>query len=139
MSEMRAAPIGHNADPVNAERLREISAEVGVRHERIVSAVRRTGEEMIGAGKLLLEAKELVKHGEFKKWIADNSRIPYRTATSWMKAASTPRVLPSSPDDLPSALRVTQEDLIEFGLGSKVQPARLTPTGAYPLRLNALS
>jgi Protein of unknown function (DUF3102) len=81
--------IGHNQPPASVdEELKRLAGEINARSERIHKTIRKTAEQMIAAGRLLLEAKELVRHGEFKKWIADNLHINYRSAASWMKAAS---------------------------------------------------
>src|SRR5512132_3995648 len=63
MTELTAG-IGDNSTALdNVDRLAELAHEIKARSDRIEQRTRKTAEEMIEAGKLLLEAKELVKHG----------------------------------------------------------------------------
>ena len=87
MTELTAG-IGDNSTALdNVDRLAELAHEIKARSDRIEQRTRKTAEEMIEAGKLLLEAKELVKHGQFMKWIETNLNIPYSSAASWMTLA----------------------------------------------------
>ena len=87
MTELTAG-IGDNSTALdNVDRLAELAHEIKARSDRIEQRTRKTAEEMIEAGKLLLEAKELVKHGQFTKWIETNLNIPYSSAASWMTLA----------------------------------------------------
>jgi hypothetical protein len=43
-------------------------------------------------GKLLLEAKDKVGHGNFGKWIEDNCSIDWRTANRYMRQAREPKL-----------------------------------------------
>jgi hypothetical protein len=51
------------------------------------AATRRGLEHAIAAGMLLLEAKELVGHGDWLAWLKDNCRIGSRQAQTWMRLA----------------------------------------------------
>jgi Protein of unknown function (DUF3102) len=44
-------------------------------------------ERAIAAGKLLLEAKALVKHGEWLPWLESHCQIPERTVQHYMRLA----------------------------------------------------
>jgi hypothetical protein len=56
------APIGHNQAPAaNTDRLAELITEISTCYERIDQRIKKTAAEMVEAGKLLLEAKDLVK------------------------------------------------------------------------------
>ena len=72
--------IGDNSATLN--RLAGLVCEINAGYDRIQKTARKNAEEMVAQGKRLLEAHELVKHGEFKKWIADNIHVPYSTAVS---------------------------------------------------------
>src|SRR6266487_359740 len=49
--------------------------------------LRRTKEEIIAFGDVLLEAKTLLPHGQFKDWIAAEYGVPYTTAYYAMRKA----------------------------------------------------
>ena len=64
-------PYGHEA------RLPDIVEEIYYR-------VRITKKEIFNIGELLVEAKQIVGHGNFKKWIADYFDFSYETAKNFM-------------------------------------------------------
>jgi DUF3102 family protein len=66
------------------------------------------------AGQKLLEAKKLVKHGEFESWINSNFKFSKTTAFRYMKIAD-PKV---SPGKLFESMR----DFRKRGLGEKTKP-----------------
>ena len=73
-----AAPV----DPV-ADLIKRINAA----HQEVRLALKRTGEAAIEAGKLLLEVKLYVRHGNFGEWIAAHCTFSDRTAQLYMQLA----------------------------------------------------
>ncbi len=57
--EIAPAPLG--AD--------DLAARINAAHEEVKNSIRRGAEHAIKAGRLLLEAKANVGHGNFLKWI----------------------------------------------------------------------
>ena len=51
-------------------------------------------EAAVKAGGLLREAKEIVPHGEWEKWITDNTTLAPRTAQAYMRLAKQVTELP---------------------------------------------
>ena len=68
-------------------RLQQIAETVKAEHAKIEGAWREGLTRALEVGKLLTEAKGLVKHGEWGKWIADNCQFSERTAQSYMRIA----------------------------------------------------
>ena len=73
---------------LTTSRLQEIAKTVKTEHAKIEGIFREGLTRAIEVGKLLNEAKGLVKHGEWGKWIADNCNFSDRTAQSYMRVAS---------------------------------------------------
>lgn len=72
---------GHN-------RLAELAGEIGAAHRDTITASARAAERAIATGNLLMEAKGLVKHGEWAGWLAANvSEMSERTAQRYMRLA----------------------------------------------------
>ena len=86
-------------------------------------------------GKLLLEAKDKVGHGNFGKWIEDNCSIDWRTANRYMAQAREPKLdtvsnLPtgekSNADAVPPTVKAsTLYDKAEDRLVEKLQALAL--------------
>jgi hypothetical protein len=64
-------------DPQNPNQLPLIADEINER-------VRGIKAEMYEVGRLLMEAKEMLPHGKFQKWIKDNFDFSYQTAKNFM-------------------------------------------------------
>lgn len=67
--------------------LTDLAARIKVEHESTAAALKRGAEHAIAAGKLLLEAKLLLKHGQWLPWLKDNCAISERTARLYMRLA----------------------------------------------------
>lgn len=63
-----------------ARKLEEIAASIRARQTNIA-------QNIIGIGYDLIEAKAMLKHGEFSKWLADNFNMTARTARNYMSVA----------------------------------------------------
>jgi hypothetical protein len=72
---------------VGSNRLVVLAAEVRSAHGGVLDAARTAAERAIEAGKALLEAKELVRHGEWLPWLKEHCGLPERTAQLYMQIA----------------------------------------------------
>ena len=68
------------AEIVPARKLEEIAASIRARQTNIA-------ENIIGIGYDLIEAKAMLKHGEFGRWLADNFSMTQQTAGNYMRVA----------------------------------------------------
>jgi Protein of unknown function (DUF3102) len=77
----RSAPgIGDNSLAALAERIR-------AEHEATAAAMHRGCEHAIAAGRLLIEAKALLRHGEWLPWLQEHCQVSDRTARLYMRLA----------------------------------------------------
>jgi hypothetical protein len=72
--------IGSNALP-------DLAARIRAEHEATSVALKSSVGHAILAGELLLEAKELLKHGLWLPWLAEHCAISERTAQLYMRCA----------------------------------------------------
>lgn len=70
-----------------SNRLPTLAAEIRAAHTGVLDAAKTAAERAIEAGNALLEAKELVKHGEWLPWLKEHCRLPERTSQFYMKIA----------------------------------------------------
>ena len=76
--------------------LEDLAARINQAHDQVEQAFVSAVENALTAGKLLLEAKRQVEHGEFEAWVEDNFEFSYRLARAYMRVA---RKLPELPDE----------------------------------------
>jgi len=81
-----------------ANRLEHLAATANAAHRKAVS-------NALVAGQALLEAKQLVPHGGWRQWLADNVEFSERTARVYMQAAKHPETAGDSLRGVLSALR----------------------------------
>ena len=67
--------------------LRSLQTAVNELHAKVESNLKSAKEIAAEAGAKLIEAKSILKHGEFKPWIAENFCFGYRTAKRYMDVA----------------------------------------------------
>ena len=67
--------------------LNTIATEINGEHAACFEAARATLAHAIRAGELLQQAKELLKHGEWAPWLAENCEFSARTARNYMRLA----------------------------------------------------
>jgi hypothetical protein len=70
-----------------SNRLPVIAASINDHLASAEAATRRALEHAIAAGLLLIEAKELVAHGEWLPWLQANCRLSERQARTYMRLA----------------------------------------------------
>jgi hypothetical protein len=73
------------AGPSN--RLPTLAAEIRQAHADVQEAAKTAAERAIAAGHRLIEARSLVKHGEWLPWLRDHCALADRTAQLYMQLA----------------------------------------------------
>jgi hypothetical protein len=68
-------------------RLPALAAEIRKAHADVQEAAKTAAERAIEAGHALIEAKELVRHGEWLPWLRENCALAERTAQLYMRIA----------------------------------------------------
>jgi Protein of unknown function (DUF3102) len=81
------ARIDCRAEVAGSNRLPVLAATINEHLEAAETATRRGLEHAIAAGLLLIEAKELVAHGEWIPWLKANCRLSPRQAQVYMRLA----------------------------------------------------
>src|SRR4051812_38894664 len=72
---------------IGSNRLVMLAAEVADAHAGVGSAAVTRATRALEAGRALIEAKSLLKHGRWLPWLKDNCGLPERTAQLYMKLA----------------------------------------------------
>lgn len=72
---------------VNDTTLPKLEEEIRFHLEKINKSYIEIGNHTIEIGKRLIQAKALLKHGEWINWLQDNFQLSYPTATKFMKCA----------------------------------------------------
>ena len=80
MTKSERSAAGDNQLPV-------LAAEIRKAHADVQDAAKTAAERAIEAGHALIEAKALVKHGEWLPWLREHCALPERTAQVYMKIA----------------------------------------------------
>ena len=113
---------GSNRLPVLAEEIKR--AHIGV-----MDAAKTVAERAIEAGNALIEAKSLVKHGEWLPFLKEHCALPERTAQLYMKIARLDLEPATVADlgghhtlDLPNVGVDARDDLSQWH--SRIEPRR---------------
>lgn len=69
------------------DRLAQLAADIRAANLDMVESSRRGLEHARRCGGLLAEAKATVSHGEWRKWLKDNTGVSYRSAARYMQIA----------------------------------------------------
>ena len=75
------------ADPVRSNSLADLAARIRAEHEASAGALQRGFEHAVNAGRLLIEAKAKVGHGQWLPWLAEHCQMRERTCQAYMKVA----------------------------------------------------
>ncbi len=70
-----------------SNRLPVLAEEIKRAHTGVMDAAKTAAERAIEAGNALIEAKSLVKHGQWLPFLRDHCELPERTAQLYMKIA----------------------------------------------------
>jgi len=65
----------------------DLPARINAEHDKVKDALQRGAMHAIEAGRLLLQAKATVQHGEWLDWVGLNCAFKERTAESYMRLA----------------------------------------------------
>ena len=88
--ERRATPDADPPNPLLSGRkpeLVDLTTRIDAEHAAVGQALQSALAHAIAAGELLIEAKRLVKHGEWRPWLEANCKVPARTARHYMALA----------------------------------------------------
>lgn len=72
---------------VNDTTLPKLEEEIRFHLEKMNQRYLEIGNHTIEIGKRLIQAKTLLKHGEWLNWLQDNFQLSYPTATKFIKCA----------------------------------------------------
>jgi hypothetical protein len=72
---------------MSSNRLPVLAAEIRRAHADVQDAAKTAAERAIAAGHTLIEAKQLVKHGEWLPWLKEHCELAERTAQTYMRIA----------------------------------------------------
>jgi hypothetical protein len=67
--------------------LANLAAQIRQEHQAATLAIRRGCEHAIAAGRLLIEAKGQVPHGQWLRWLKEHCQISVRSAQTYMQIA----------------------------------------------------
>jgi Protein of unknown function (DUF3102) len=70
-----------------SNRLPELAARIKAEHEATAISLRRGVQHGMAAGDLLIEAKALLKHGQWLPWLRDHCAMSERSAQLYMRLA----------------------------------------------------
>lgn len=70
-----------------SNRLAVLAEDIRTAHASVEAAALMRAKRALEAGRGLIEAKSLLKHGRWLPWLKENCRIPERTAQLYMKLA----------------------------------------------------
>lgn len=79
--------IASNAIDAASVALSELAERINAEHKAAEAAARSALGHALAAGKLLMEAKAAVNHGEWSAWLADHFEGSERTARAYMRLA----------------------------------------------------
>src|SRR5215831_1471661 len=72
---------------MGSNRLPILAGEIRKAHAGVQDAAKTAAQRAIDAGHALIEAKELVGHGEWLPWLRENCALADRTARLYMQIA----------------------------------------------------
>src|SRR4029077_15336972 len=75
------------ADIARSNSLVDLAAKVKAEHTAVDAALKESVAHAIKAGELLIEAKALLKHGQWLPWLAEHCSISDRSAQLYMRIA----------------------------------------------------
>ena len=76
--------------------LPDLAARIRAEHEAVDQSLKSSVAHAMAAGDMLIEAKSLVKHGQWLPWLKDHCTISERTAQLYMRCAKQREVIESN-------------------------------------------
>jgi Protein of unknown function (DUF3102) len=73
---------------VGSNRLVVLAADIRAAHAGVLDAAKTAAERSIEAGRALIEAKALVRHGQWLPWLKEHCQLSERSAQLYMKIAT---------------------------------------------------
>jgi hypothetical protein len=67
--------------------LTDLAARIKAEHEACTLAIKRGLQHAVACGRLLIEAKDLLDHGQWLPWLRDHCQVPERSAQRYMDLA----------------------------------------------------
>jgi Protein of unknown function (DUF3102) len=119
---------------VSPEALASLARRIDAEHEATQTAACMTIEHAIECGRLLVEAKASVPHGEWLPWLRENTKVSERTARRWMRFAENSETLPAKPATV-AELRSCEE---QTRIRSRSAVWRAAPRGPDALQASPL-
>jgi N-acetylglutamate synthase/N-acetylornithine aminotransferase len=77
----------HPIDLIRSNSLTDLAARIRAEHEAAAAALNQGLQHAIAAGKLLIEAKKEIPHGQWLPWLKANCAISERTGQAYMRVA----------------------------------------------------
>src|SRR5690606_25466065 len=88
--------LAQNPPQNDSDKLSELINDIAREHNACQEACKNAVQHAVAAGKLLVAAKELVKHGEWGQWLKANTKISQRQASTYMAIAKRWESIPNS-------------------------------------------
>ena len=73
--------------------LDDLAQKINEHHDEAKQAIKKGLEHAIAAGKLLLEAKEMVPHGKWLPWLEANCTVSERSAQLYMRVSRESKII----------------------------------------------
>lgn len=106
--------------------LNALAGQIKIEHEAALGSARTALKHALRAGELLLEAKALVKHGQWLPWLSANVDVSERQAQKYMQLALNRPALEAK---APSEADLTIGDALEL----IAKPKEATPLEGHPV------
>ncbi len=112
--------------------LEALAAQINAHHERASVAARTAIGEAFEAGRLLIEAKSRLAHGEWLPWLKSNCACSERSARNYMKLAE-------AKDQIGNAADLSIRKALQLLEGPKFRPwPEVMPTAAGHFRVSLI-
>jgi hypothetical protein len=82
-----------DVDITTSNSLADLAARIRAEHEATATALKDSVRHAIAAGEMLIEAKALLKHGQWLPWLREHCTISERTAQLYMRTAKNRKVI----------------------------------------------
>ncbi len=106
--------------------LDDLARRINEAHTVALGSARTAIEHAIECGRLLIEAKDQVEHGEWRKWVETNTTVSHRTAQLWMRYAENSEILLTNTQSI-ALLTFAEADKLIAAQNAKEVPKPATP------------